>query len=602
MSYQMMLIAVLLGTALYPFFSNHLPNQRQNASAVIGVLFFGVFVLGAGEYESLLHGQPLHAGIEVLSFLFFGAAFLHRTRGKFRLHTMSYIPYFLGVGAACADPLVAGLGLQIGVVALQGVCLVVMIKAYGNRIQTVTKVKAYYFAVLYCIVDLAMHASYDAANNPTTVALSFTQALYWLLLASAVAHMFFQDFSRSTLRKQLEGLTKVDNQVMQLAYRGKRVLKDFRHDLRQPLSTMGILASVGKAISKDPEVTARYQHIQTAQRALKSMLEDFFEQLTQAIRYPSQSQLTPLKPTRIDDILSPLVEEYRLLADGKGLQIRYVPSDLVVQTHRETLTKILRNGLDNAIKYTKQGGVVVGLRRKGGRVCVQISDTGTGVDTDQVAKHHKGWGHGSSMVMELSEDILATTECKNRYYGGKLVGSVFEVLLPGDAELQAYEKQRDQEPVTTLQARVLTISEESMTEVKRILPCAGFDSVEYSTAGAYRSYLQALHRGMPSVYIMYAGNCAEVEKAREEIKLLCSLLEYHPCCILVENAPEKGGHAIRFDDGLIRIPCHPKRSDKGLHVLEELFPPRDTASPSPAKPKGTGAPPTPTAPKTASLL
>ncbi|MEK9817068.1 MAG: hypothetical protein VW447_08160, partial [Limnobacter sp.] len=96
---------------------------------------------------------------------------------------------------------------------------------------------------------------------------------------------------------------------MKLAFRGRRVLKDFRHDLRQPLSTLGILASVGKAISKDSEVTARYQHIQTAQKALKNMLEDFFDQLGNAIRYPQDDNAAPMTPVRVHDILGPLIEE-----------------------------------------------------------------------------------------------------------------------------------------------------------------------------------------------------------------------------------------------------------------------------------------------------
>jgi hypothetical protein len=121
---------------------------------------------------------------------------------------------------------------------------------------------------------------------------------------------------------------------------------------------LGILASVGKAISKDPEVTARYQHIQTAQKALKNMLEEFFDQLASAIRYPVEENTAQLRKISIDEVLSPLIEEYRMLADVKELQIRYVPSNLTVLSNKELLSKIIRNGLDNAIKYTPKGGVV----------------------------------------------------------------------------------------------------------------------------------------------------------------------------------------------------------------------------------------------------
>jgi hypothetical protein len=68
-------LAVLLGIALYPFFANHLPNQRQNAAAVIGVVLLGFVILGHDTQQVLQHGTPVHAALQAASFLFFWKRF-----------------------------------------------------------------------------------------------------------------------------------------------------------------------------------------------------------------------------------------------------------------------------------------------------------------------------------------------------------------------------------------------------------------------------------------------------------------------------------------------------------------------------------------------
>ncbi|HEX4842432.1 MAG TPA: HAMP domain-containing sensor histidine kinase [Limnobacter sp.] len=580
MSYPFVLMSVLLGAALYPFFSNHMPNQRQNAAAVIGSLLLGFLVFGYNEYENLRPGEASYSALFVLSFLFFSSAFLKRRRGKVRAEHMAYGPFFAGLVASAIGSTQGTLESQLLVAAVQWICLMAILRSYGS-LPNVTRYKAVYFATVYCAVS-ALHPSLDLlpdAANASTWGLAI--GLLSLLLFSSIGHMLFQDFARNRTKQHWEEHTKVDPEVVKLAFRGRRVLKDFRHDLRQPLSTLGILASVGKAISKDPEVTARYQHIQTAQKALKNMLEEFFDQLSEAIRYPLEEKLAPLQTVKIDDVLSPLVEEYQMLAQGKGLQMRYVPTDAQVLTNKDALTKILRNGLDNAIKYTEQGGVLVGTRRKQGGVCLQIADTGSGIESDRVAAHNKGWGHGSSMIRDLSEQILAKTNCRNRYYNGKLAGSVFEVILPNDADAQRHNNPVNARRSALLEARVLALNSKSLQDIQSILPTQGFDHLQYSLGGAYKAYLHALKHGMPSVYILYAGTEQEAREGEEQLKQLGSLLDFQPCCILIENRQDGVARPVQFMRDMIRVPYNAERNHQGLQVLNELFPPRQPKSPAP---------------------
>jgi len=563
----------LLGIALYPFFANHLLNQRQNAAAVIGVVVLGFLVLGHETFPELSHGSASHTGLQFISFLFFGCAFLGRKRGVVAAERSALVPFAIACICAIADMFIeSGLAYTL-FIGVQAACLMAITKTYSN-LPKVTLIKAVYFGLLYCTVNGLYHAA-TAGDMTPIVELSTVKALFYILLGTCVFHMVFQDFSRTRTRKGLDGQTKLDQDIMKLAFRGRRILKDFRHDLRQPISTLGILASVGKAISKDPEVTARYQHIQTAQKALKNMLEDFFDQLGNAIRYPQDDHSMPLAPVAVHDILGPLVDEYRMLADGKKLQIRYLPSEISVMSNREALSKILRNGLDNAIKYTNKGGVVVGLRKRKGRVCIQIADTGSGVENDKVASHNKGWGHGSNIVRDLSEQILAKTECRNRYYNGKLAGSVFEVVLPEETEISHRSKRPAFTSQMTFEAQVMAMNNDHLLEIQRKLPVQGFDKVGFTLSGAYRAYLNALRKGMASVYILYAGDPSQKTPAIEQLKLLGSLLDYEPCCILIYEASQESNPHIEFAREMIRIPLISGQTEASLSVISELFPPRE---------------------------
>lgn len=566
-------LAILLGLAFYPFFANYLPNQRQNSSAVIGVILLGIIMWGHGEAPNFEHGAPFNAALHLTSFLFFACAYLGRKRGIVVAERSPILYLSIGCIAAIIDALAMSGVVSIVLAFVQVTCFIAIAKTYSH-VPKIILMKASFFAILYCLVNYLIHVS-ESSTPLLTVPPTVLSGLFYLLLGTSVAHMILEDFSRIRTRKGRDTRTRIDQDLMKLAFRGRRVLKDFRHDLRQPLSTMGILASVGKAISKDPEVTARYQHIQTAQKALKNMLEDFFDQLSNAIRYPENDNTIPLSQVSIDDVLGPLVEEYRLLADVKQLQIRYVSSEVKVLSNKEALTKIIRNGLDNAIKYTNQGGIVVGLRRRKGRVCVQIVDTGSGVESNKVAAHNKGWGHGAHIVADLSELILAKTECRNRYINSKLAGSVFEVVLPEAAEVSQRAKRPIFKKQNVLEAQVMAMNHNHLLDIQRLLPVQGFDKVKFSLNGPYKSFLTALHKGMSPVYILYAGEPTHKNRAMEELTTLGSLLDFAPCCILIYNASLERNPHVEFDRTMIRIPLIPGQTNSGLSVISELFPSRE---------------------------
>ena len=82
---------------------------------------------------------------------------------------------------------------------------------------------------------------------------------------------------------------------------------------------------------------------------------------------------------RIDELLRQLEVEFAPLAREKGLDLDFVPCSLTVRSDRRLLRRLLQNLVSNAIKYTPKGRVLVGCRRRGGDLRIDVYDTGIGI-------------------------------------------------------------------------------------------------------------------------------------------------------------------------------------------------------------------------------
>lgn len=572
---QLLLIG-LLGFCLYPLCSTATSSQRLHASLALGAMLSGSLLYSPATNQAIAFSS--------LSFLLVALSCLPKQVNisnelKKAPKLLGYI--LLGTVLTSISHIYARAETLLPVSIAQAGILFTILNHYKDQPSASLRWRKH-FVVPYCFtacsISLLTH-QIIVANDFVT----FTQVIFGVLLSASFGLMMINAAQQRKLYRQLEQMPAIDAGAMQIAYKSRRILKDFRHDLRQPLSTLGILASVGKAISKDPEVSARYMHIQTAQKALKNMLEEFFEGLENSIQYPFKDHIAPMKAVDLGSILEPLVEEYRLLAQAKQLQLRYFECERTVITNTEALTKILRNGLDNAIKYTEQGGVLIGVRQRAGLLCIQITDTGPGVDTDPNNQSNKGWGYGSTIVQELSSQILAKTECRNRLIQNKVRGSIFEVcLLSHNNESTALFDRK--EHISELAANVLLFGQDSSDPIKPLFPENSFDRVDYNTTNLHDCLKQALHHptGPYPVYIAYTESQLEMDLARNCLQVTQSLMHNRPCCILIHPAADASSRQrIEFTERVIRLPYKPGQPDMAFKALRDLFPPRThTVKPS----------------------
>ncbi len=142
----------------------------------------------------------------------------------------------------------------------------------------------------------------------------------------------------------------------------------------------------------------------------------------------------------INDLLQQLHGEFEIHALNDGLKLRVVPCSLTVQSDPRLLEQILRNMIANATKYTSHGKVLLGCRRRGNRLSIEVWDTGTGIPETELSaifkefhqlqnhagKRAKGLGLGLAIVQRLGELLEAPISVRSRV--GR--GSVFAVEVP----------------------------------------------------------------------------------------------------------------------------------------------------------------------------
>jgi two-component system CheB/CheR fusion protein len=236
-----------------------------------------------------------------------------------------------------------------------------------------------------------------------------------------------------------------------------RILAAASHDLRQPLQTLNLMrAALAKKI-KDKEGLKLIAQLNKTSEVMLSMLDTLLEinQLEAGIVDPEQVEFP------INDMLERLRIEFAYHAEARGLRWHVVPCRLGVWSDPRLLEQMLRNLLSNAVKYTERGKILLGCRRRGDKLRIEVWDTGIGIPEEQLRaifaefhqpgnpthNHTLGFGLGLPIVQRLAHVLGHVVEVHSR--PGK--GSAFTVEVPlgggqqevsatghdGDADLEA---------------------------------------------------------------------------------------------------------------------------------------------------------------------
>jgi|HubBroStandDraft_1064217.scaffolds.fasta_scaffold00095_31 two-component system CheB/CheR fusion protein len=247
-----------------------------------------------------------------------------------------------------------------------------------------------------------------------------------------------------TERKRSADALEAAKRQAELANLAKsRFLAAASHDLRQPLQTLALLQGLLAKNVEGERAQKLIARLDETLGAMTGMLNTLLD-MNQIEAGTVQAELVAFP---INDLLDRLRDEFTYHAQAQRLTLRVMPCTLTVYSDPRLLEQMLRNLLSNALKYTKRGRVLLGCRRRGGVVAVEVWDTGVGIpeaehqaifeeyhQLDNAARNRsRGLGLGLSIVQRLGRLLGLRIGLRSR--PGK--GSVFAIEVPTLASILA---------------------------------------------------------------------------------------------------------------------------------------------------------------------
>ena len=221
-----------------------------------------------------------------------------------------------------------------------------------------------------------------------------------------------------------------------------RFLAAASHDLRQPLYALTLFSSALAVDEYDPLRLDRIAHIQECVQSL----DHLFSELLDLSRLEAGAIQVEISEFPLDHVFAEVSRNFDIVAEQRGLRLIMRHSGRWVRSDRSMLTRILNNLVSNALRYTRQGGALIGVRRDGEeRIRIEVWDTGNGIAAEHLSSvfdefyriddhpdsgcddsSRPGLGLGLATAQRLAELLDTQVLVKSR--PGR--GSVFHFQLP----------------------------------------------------------------------------------------------------------------------------------------------------------------------------
>jgi len=271
-----------------------------------------------------------------------------------------------------------------------------------------------------------------------------------LLLFFAVQARYTRDAARTLLqslsqryrnRRLVEKLVRARDEAQSATAAKSLFLAAASHDLRQPLSALALHSAALSRRKGDPRVehiASRIDGCITSMGALLGALLDISQ-------LDANTLLLRPEAVPVSELCTAVAGEFRDAAAERHLELRVTTEPaLWVHTDPEQLKRLLRNLLDNAVKYTTEGGVTVSACVERGNVVVSVSDTGPGIPHDKheavfqefVQLHNperdrrRGLGLGLAIVRRLAQLLGAEMRFQSQVGRGTTVAIALPSIAP----------------------------------------------------------------------------------------------------------------------------------------------------------------------------
>lgn len=429
----------------------------------------------------------------------------------------------------------------------------------------------------------------DGTEFPVEISLSPIQDGERTLVAAAIRDATLRNRIEAELREAREAseharsvadhLREVADEARETADRANqtksRFLATASHDLRQPLQTLALLNGALRRTVTDVDamelLSEQEQAIGAMSRLLKALLD--ISKLESGAVKPEVSDF------KIVTLLDGLQRNFGSLAVAKGLELQVQATEDVAHSDFSLVEQLLSNLVSNAVKYTREGRVLLRARRQSASVRIDVQDTGIGIPADQIAyiydefyqvgvptnSSRDGYGLGLSIVQRLVKLLDLRLEVTSEVGAG----SVFSVELPLGASLPTARARVASSPMPpTGTGSVLLVEDDPgvRNAIRTLLRVEGYRVMAVSSIA---EALQALPEGAPGLLIT-DYHLKDGELGTEVIATLRRRWGTNLKAILITGDTSAGINELSGDPHL-RIASKPIDADGLLTLLRELL-------------------------------
>jgi len=347
---------------------------------------------------------------------------------------------------------------------------------------------AIYFSILPMLL---MATAWMIAQNDWVHWVLALIILGWLAAITDQARRYGAQFEESVrLRFENEELItrlRGEKLIAEEASTAKsRFLAAASHDLRQPVHALTLFVAALRPRVNDTEARRLLDHIDSSVQAMGGL----FNGLLDISRLDAGVVEVNPQTFAMQPLLERICRDYAGVAQAKRIELTLKPTTAAVYSDPLLIERVVRNIVANAIAYTDQGRVLVGCRRRGKTLCVQVWDTGRGIPEAEQARiftefyqvanperdRSKGVGLGLAIVKRLTALLGHPLRLRSRPEHG----SVFTLELPfSDAAVSAPSVGYEESGDFAASGLILVVDDEATIQMamKSLLEGWGFKAI-----------------------------------------------------------------------------------------------------------------------------
>jgi len=358
------------------------------------------------------------------------------------------------------------------------------------------------------------------------------------------------------LRHQMQLASEADREK-------SRFVASASHDLRQPMHALGLFASALEkrlgGTSEAPLVANLNRCIESLDRSFNAMLD--ISKLDAGVVEPN------LQTFPIRDVFRRLHMHFAGQAEGAGLHLRFKPGGKLVHSDPQLLERILSNLIQNAIKYTRDGGIVVVARTHGPHAHIEVWDTGVGIPEAELPRvfdefyqlhnperdRSRGLGMGLAIVKRLALLLDHPLTIRSRMGRGTMIRLAVPQTDPDALQGMSLEAETLPSPIGNARTLLFIDDEENIRESMRLL-LREWDYEVLVAGGIDEACHLAMHHPEPIHAVLSDLRLRSGEDGLMAIDAVRATLGYNLPAVLVtgDTSPDQvkrvhdSGHRVLF--------------------------------------------------------